>query len=608
MEYREKIETVLDVPQQIETVIIIFSIVSIVSIALMVVFKKKIMDFIMRIMFSIMSLIKNNVTSINMLIFLTFCSIVIIPTLIGLKIIKGRLIFLMIIPIVLFVMSLYILKDSIAQLLSSMSYITDITELLSSIGSIFTITTEFKNLLIFFLTFCSMIIIPTLIGLKIIKGPMMYLGIIPILLLLVSLYILKDSIFALYASFMPAGTGTETGTNFSPNIDIADFIKTCYKSMGMLLLIIFFAVIFYYVQKDPVALTKNAYKYIFPIFIPLLLLFGYYIQQNTETSIVGLIVACLVALVVVYIQTTMSKTAMTGVNMFLKYLLLPIICMIGLAIAYKPLSEYTYGLTGWSKFIMELIFYIPCLILDFFEYLKEQYKITPNVVYILFVIEILLILLYIYIPKLLKLKLKSKGKTLLNEPVFLNKEKIIGNSSITSLYNPNNIMNKNTYKTNYAISLWVHLNTQSTSNAAYAKETTIFEYGSIDPTGKNNVKPRIAYKADNSGDKYIFYFTKFDENDSNTKFELSLPTQKWNHIVLNYYDTRADLHVNGKLERTYTFDGNMPTYSSSDVFKVGSEQGLDGAICSVDYFAYPLKETDIVNMYNMLVIKSPPVE
>ena len=579
MEYLEKIATV----------IIFFYIFSIVSIALMVVFK------IIRKEQLIYLITEYNEYSKTYPV----------------------LYYLILILIFSFLMSLYIMKNHIFnllifkkyELLNSMNH-ANITELLSSIGSIFTITTEFKNLLIFFLTFCSIIIIPTLIGLKIIKGPMMYLGIIPIVLTMMSLYILKDNILALFASFMEAGTGTGTGTgtNFTPKIDIADFIKTCYKSTGMLLLIIFFAVIFYYVQKDPVALTKNAYKYIFPIFIPLLLLFGYYIQQNTETSIVGLIVACLVALVVVYIQTTMSKTAMTGVNMFLKYLLLPIICMIGLAIAYKPLSEYTYGLTGWSKFIMELIFYIPCLILDFFEYLKEQYKITPNVVYILFVIEILLILLYIYIPKLLKLKLKSKGKTLLNEPVFLNKEKIIGNSSITSLYNPNNIMNKNTYKTNYAISLWVHLNTQSTSNAAYAKETTIFEYGSIDPTGKNNVKPRIAYKADNSGDKYIFYFTKFDENDSNTKFELSLPTQKWNHIVLNYYDTRADLHVNGKLERTYTFDGNMPTYSSSDVFKVGSEQGLDGAICSVDYFAYPLKETDIVNMYNMLVIKSPPVE
>jgi hypothetical protein len=482
----------------------------------------------------------------------------------------------------------------------------DITELLSSIGSIF--TTEFTNLLIFFLTFCSIVIIPTLIGLKIIKGPLIYLIAIPIFLLLVSLYILKDSIFALFVSFMPVGTGTEPGTNFSPNIDIADFIKTCYTTMAGLLFIILLSFVLYYAKKDPLAVTKNAYKFIFPIFIPLLLLFGYYIQQNTGTSIVGLIVASIIALVAIYIQTTMSKTAMTGANIFLKYLLLPIICMVALAIAYKPLSEYTYGLTGWSKFIMELIFYIPCLILDFFEYLKEQYKITPNVVYILFVIEILLILLYIYIPKLLKLKLKSKGKTLLEKPVFLNKEKIIGSSSIASLYSPNNLMNKNTYKTNYTISLWVHLNTQSTSNAAYAKETTIFEYGSIDPTGKINVKPRIAYKADDSGDKFIFYFTKFDEKDSDTKFELSLPTQKWNHIVLNYYDTRADLYVNGKLERTYTFNENMPTYSSNDVFKVGSEQGLDGAICSVDYFAYPLKEVDIVNMYNMLVMKNPPVE
>ena len=292
------------------------------------------------------------------------------------------------------------------------------------------------------LTFCSIIIIPTLIGLKIIKGPLISLILIPILLFLGYLYMLKDSIIALFTSFMPVGTGT----NFSPNIDIADFIKTCYTTMAGLLFIILLSFVLYYAKKDPLAVTKNAYKFIFPIFIPLLLLFGYYIQQNTGTSIVGLIVASIVALVAIYIQTTMSKTAMTGANIFLKYLLLPIICMVALAIAYKPLSEYTYGLTGWSKFIMELIFYIPCLILDFFEYLKGQYKITPNVVYILFVIEILLILLYIYIPKLLKLKLKSKGKTLLEKPVFLNKEKIIGSSSIASLYSPNNLMNKNKYK------------------------------------------------------------------------------------------------------------------------------------------------------------------
>ena len=463
---------------------------------------------------------------------------------------------------------------------------------------------DYFQLIYLILTFCSIVIIPTLIGLKIIKGPLISLILIPILLFLGSLYMFKDSIIALFTSLMSTGIGT----NFTPNIDIADFIKTCYTTMAGILFIILLSFVLYYAKKDPLALTKNAYKFIFPIFIPLILLFGYYMQQNTGTSINGLIVASIIALVGIYIQTTMNKTAMTGVNMFLKYLLLPIICMIGLAIAYKPLSEYTHGLTGWSKFIVELIFYIPCLILDFFEYLKGQYKITPNIVYILFVIEILLILLYIYIPKLLKLKLKSKGKTLLDKPVFLNKEKMIGSSSIASLYSPNNLMNKNTYKTNYAISLWVHLNTQSTSNAAYAKETTIFEYGSIDPTGKINVKPRIAYKADDSGDNFIFYFTKFDENDSDTKLELSLPTQKWNHIVLNYYDTRADLHINGKLERTYTFNGNMPTYSSSDVFKVGSEQGLDGAVCSVEYFPYPLKDVDIVNIYNMLVTKNPPVE
>jgi hypothetical protein len=390
-------------------------------------------------------------------------------------------------------------------------------------------------------------------------------------------------------------------------VDIGKVIQHCYQYIGMFIFIVFLLFVVYFAESDPGALTKNAYKYAFSIFIPLFLLVGYYLQQNTATGIIGLLVMCIIALIGSYIYITTSKVSMTVANIFTKYLLIPLIFMVGLAIVYKAVMEYTAKLTGWNKFIAELIFYIPCMLIDLFEYFKQQYKITPNVVFILFVFEILLVLLYISIPKLIKTKFKSGGTTLLDNPVFLNKEKVIGTSKVAIISNKEFVRfsdDSTKYRTNYAISLWANINTQSTSNAAYAKETTIFEYGSTDPTGNVFIKPRIAYKMDDSGDKFYIYFSKLDDS---SKMEIYLPTQKWNHFVFNYYNSKVDLFINGKLERTFDMTGKMPQYSVNDVFKVGSENGLDGAICSVDYFSAPLKNTDIANIYNLFMMKNTPI-
>jgi hypothetical protein len=70
----------------------------------------------------------------------------------------------------------------------------------------------------------------------------------------------------------------------------------------------------------------------------------------------------------------------------------------------------------------------------------------------------------------------------------------------------------------------------------------------------------------------------------------------------------VDLFVNGKLEKTLEFSNNLPIYSSSDEIIVGNENGLDGAICNVQYFNVPLTNTDIANLYNLNMLKNPPVE
>ena len=428
-----------------------------------------------------------------------------------------------------------------------------------------------------------------------------------------TLYIGLPIAFFLIISLLLTVTNTDTppvsdvANGLLGAVDIGKVIQDCYQYIGMFIFIVFLSFVVYSAESDPGALTKNAYKYAFAIFIPLLLLIGYYLQQNSATGIIGLLVMCILALIGSYIYITTSNVSMTVANIFTKYLLIPLIVMVGFAIVYKAAMEYTAKLTGWNKFIAELIFYIPCMLIDLFEYFKQQYKITPNVVFILFVFEILLVLLYITIPKLIKTKFKSGGTSLLENPVFLNKETIVGTSKVAILSNKDFVRfsdDSTKYRTNYAISLWANINTQSTSNAAYAKETTIFEYGSTDPTGNIFIKPRIAYKMDDSGDKFYIYFSKLDDA---SKMEISLPTQKWNHFVFNYYNSKVDLFINGKLERTFDLSGNMPQYSVNDVFKVGSEDGLDGAICNIDYFSAPLKNTDIANIYNLLMMKNPPI-
>jgi hypothetical protein len=156
------------------------------------------------------------------------------------------------------------------------------------------------------------------------------------------------------------------------------------------------------------------------------------------------------------------------------------------------------------------------------------------------------------------------------------------------------------YRKRYALSLWVYLNNQPPNNMSYSKETEIFNYG--------DGKPRITYyndiTTDSNKDKYIFYFTNSTDKISSVK--MTLPGQKWNYIVFNYYSDKVDLFINGNLEKSYVFDNNMPTYLATDNITVGTKDGLDGAICNVNYFIEPLTKSHITNAYNLLMMKNPP--
>ena len=324
-------------------------------------------------------------------------------------------------------------------------------------------------------------------------------------------------------------------------------------------------------------------------------------------------IALFVISILGYFYSSASGSTLILVNYLISILIILII-LGGLAIFYFVFSSYLKKQTGAVGYIINLIFYIPCLFGDFVKYLKEQLGITPSYVFVLFMLEIIFIILYLFVPKLIYFIVKKNTTLLLDKPIFLSTEKVVANSSTFILKDTpaknnytkdeDNPIPTSVYRnSNYCVSFWCFVNTGSESHSAYAKESNIFNYA--------NGKPKVVYTNDGKDhkNKYIVYFTNNNENgniDTN-RYELTLPLQKWHNFVFNYHDNHADLFVNGVLERTFTFtDNNVPLDGTElDNITVGSLNGLNGAICNVNYYTSTLPSTQIINNYNMLMF-SPP--
>ena len=128
---------------------------------------------------------------------------------------------------------------------------------------------------------------------------------------------------------------------------------------------------------------------------------------------------------------------------------------------------------------------------------------------------------------------------------------------------------------------------------------------------------------DGSEEELLFLDDQTYENAKYTFYPVTVPTQAWNQIVLNYNDNTVDLFINGDLERTFYLAGSdvppkeyggfghpetfLPKYSDLDTITVGDKNGLDGGICNVVYYKTPLSAEQIAFTYNSMVGKNPPI-
>jgi hypothetical protein len=408
----------------------------------------------------------------------------------------------------------------------------------------------------------------------------------------------------------------------------------CKKYFLILAFIIFISVMLFIAYTDPKALSTSAYIYTFSVLIPLLFLF-LYIQKISPLGgdskftpvfygILGILV--LSYSVFYYYKNVANNSSLQLINLSINLILI-LTMLIGGFIFYRIFINSISKLqTGKYGFFIKFLFFIPCLIDMLVSYIIKDFKDTPPVIIIFCVFEIILILLYNYLPNTLISRVATDGLKLLDQTTYLNNEIDIANSEDLKA----NIKTQNAYSylyeqpyteetsltanqnyskilKNYSISMWIFVNAHNTSTASYSNETTIFSYGTK-TDDESCFKPKITYSL--SDNKYYIYVTNYtDATKENSRYEFNITginSQKWNNIVINYNDNDIDLFINGVFEKTFRVTSDTPKYFIDDKITVGSKDGLHGAICNVKFFKTVLTKREIVTMYNIYKIYTPP--
>ena len=271
-------------------------------------------------------------------------------------------------------------------------------------------------------------------------------------------------------------------------------------------------------------------------------------------------------------------------------------------------NTYMYSLILMTTFVLLL-----CIILSRGEN-KKYFFIYLGIIISIFT------LIYIYsslklwmwswktvLPTFVKNQMVQSSVPILPDFEYISTQKnIANNSNIPQLEYTDPITNIVSYNPskNYAISMWIYLNQQTHSFDGNRKNINIFSYGNLE-----DMKPGISYnnnykKTDNK-DIYTNTFTGPSYNQQNF-YDVELTSQKWNNFVFNYSNNSVDLFINGNLERTFMFNNIFPNYDPTDLFTIGDNNGLNGAIGNIMYYIHPLTNFQITNTYNLLMNKNPP--
>lgn len=405
-----------------------------------------------------------------------------------------------------------------------------------------------------------------------------------------------------------------------PNMDFWEIMQEYSRYLFIAGFTAYVATILYIANQNSQAFFAKPFQLCILIILPFL--FAIFMLGKDSLNMTVIVVAGILAifalfgyLIYVYLTTPPNSTA----NQTLSYVTVIVafaILTVGLAIYYNVFTNAIKKQRGWSGFFINFMFYLPCLITDYIQYLFSEYKNTPSVVFVLFILEIILVLLYVYLPSLLHMIYVPKGVVLLEKVAFLTPSNVIATSETLTTDAPlppdqleNVAIIPKIYNSNYALSMWIYIN--PTILGTKEQEAIIFQYSSsTDSYGK----PCITYLGN---DQWRFMLSNNLNNPDNKDLKLiplpeyivKMPSQKWHYIVFNYRENQVDLFINGDLARNMDLKDNLPKKDESDRIIIGADKpkNVPGAICNIRYFRTPLTSAQIARTYNMLFMSNPPV-
>lgn len=348
------------------------------------------------------------------------------------------------------------------------------------------------------------------------------------------------------------------------------------------LIVIFIQLVMYYFIKEKSTLSNTLYNIELP-------------NIGTFTLKVFATIASIIGIVLLLVGLWWLIKQIDSIHTVVIWLINILIISGVLSIGYLILNrirqrqEKLNNNNSWSTFLTSILFSIPRLIIELSKYLKEQYNITSNVVWVVLAIEIVLITLRFVIPVIWQKMITHDGVHLQDNPVYLNKKYTLG--SFETLHNKND---NNKFKYNYSLSAWFYLNPQPpNTSSAYTKYSNILNYGE---------KPLVQY---NGKKNTIRIQTEIEDGKLVTIYESSnIKYQKWNNIVVNYDGGNMDIFINGKIVGTRK---NVVPYMRYENVTIGEEDGIHGGICNVVYYRRVLSMAHINLIYKTLNEKEFPV-
>tara|TARA_Y100000389_G_scaffold98325_2_gene95006 strand:+ start:907 stop:2190 length:1284 start_codon:yes stop_codon:yes gene_type:complete len=294
-------------------------------------------------------------------------------------------------------------------------------------------------------------------------------------------------------------------------------------------------------------------------------------NQQTKDSFIKFIInptLLLLGLILFFFMMSSFVNLMIKFNniaIMLNIIIILSIIIIGLALLWMYLFK-NIETNRTLHFIIDFIFFIPCLLIEFIEYIKHQFSITTNTIWILLIIEIIFIIFYLLFPFLSKKLATKGGDVLLKGPIYTNNKKILGSTQKDP---------------NYSIAFQIWINPQPpNTNTQYTKFTSLFNYGN---------RPNILYNGKTNTLKIMM---KNKKNDLVTVYKTNdFPYQAWLKFIIISRNGIIDIFLNNKL--VGSLEGVLP-YLSKDEISSGTKDGINGGIKNIVYFDKIINKNEII--------------